>query len=310
MIRALVLTGLLAAPAMADSFPAIVHDDGDGRVGVGTDVVVKAGETLDGDLVCVLGSATVDGVVNGNVVVVGGSLKMSGQAHGDVVGVGTGLTFKPGSVIEGELVNVGGTIQRDGLEVHGDTVNLGIGAPLAPFLGSWIPGATFGVLAAWAFWWKLFALFLFFVCALLLCALVPDRIRLISEETPVRVFSAFLFGLIGYMMLILLQAMLFITVVGIPLMPLLYLGFVILKWMAMCGVFHHVGRRIGRALGREMSLLGAVVLGLLPFALLRMIPYLCVGGFIWFLVEIVGFGLLIVTRVGTRRSPAVPQPHP
>jgi len=307
MILALVLSGLLAMPAAADATPSIQHEDGNGRVSVGGDVEVKAGETLDGDLVCVLGKATVDGVVNGNVIVVGGALKMSGQAHGDVVGVATGLEFGPGAVVEGDLVNVGGTLERNGVEIRGETVNLAVGIPLGSLLGSWAPGAAWGVLAAWVFWWKLFALFLFFVCALLLCALVPDRIRLISEETPVRLFSALLFGLIGYMVLILLQAMLFITVVGIPLMPLLYLCFVILKWMAMCGVFHHVGRRIGRALGREMSLLGALMLGLLPFALLRLIPH-CVGALIWFLVEIVGFGLLIVTRVGTRRTAIAPRP--
>jgi hypothetical protein len=55
-------------------------------------------------------------------------------------------------------------------------------------------------------------------------------------------------------------------------------------------------------MGREMSLLGAILLGALPFALLRCVPF-CVGFSIWFLVEILAFGYLILTRVGTRGTP-------
>jgi hypothetical protein len=142
-----------------------------------------------------------------------------------------------------------------------------------------------------------------------MAALVPDRIRLISEETPVRLFSAFLAGLIGYMVFAMLQVFLFFTIVGIPLVCVLWLVFIVLKWLAMCGVFHQIGSRFARSFGRNMSLLGAVLLGLLPFALLRFLP-VCVGFFIWFLVEILGFGILILTRVGTRRSVGAPTKAP
>jgi hypothetical protein len=101
---------------------------------------------------------------------------------------------------------------------------------------------------------------------------------------------------------------LMITVIGIPLVFLSYLVFVVLKWLAMCGIFHHIGSRLGRAMGREMSLLGAILLGGLPFALLRFVPF-CVGFSIWFLVEILAFGYLILTRVGTRGTPS-PMPPP
>jgi hypothetical protein len=62
-------------------------------------------------------------------------------------------------------------------------------------------------------------------------------------------------------------------------------------------------------MGRELSLLGAILLGFLPFALLRFVPF-CVGFSIWFLVEILAFGYLILTRVGTRGSPGVVPPSP
>ena len=71
-------------------------------------------------------------------------------------------------------------------------------------------------------------------------------------------------------------------------------------------------------MGREMSLLGAILLGVLPFALLRFVPF-CIGFSIWFLVEILAFGYLILTRVGTRgararyrahAAPLAPPRHP
>jgi hypothetical protein len=59
--------------------------------------------------------------------------------------------------------------------------------------------------------------------------------------------------------------------------------------------------------------LGAILVGLLPFALLRFVPF-CIGFSIWFLVEILAFGYLILTRVGTRGSPGpttvAPAPAP
>jgi hypothetical protein len=153
-----------------------------------------------------------------------------------------------------------------------------VNIPLGITLPTWGPtaGARAGEDFEGSFLVKLFATFLFFVCALLLSALVPDRIRLISEEAPHRLFSAFVFGLIGYMVFVFSQLFLTITVIGIPLVFLLYLVFVVLKWLAMCGIFHQIGRRMGRGLGREMSLLGAILLGMLPFALLRFVPF-CIG---------------------------------
>jgi hypothetical protein len=77
----------------------------------------------------------------------------------------------------------------------------------------------------------------------------------------------------------------------------------------MCGIFHQIGARIGRSFGRDMSLLGGILLGFLPFAILRFVPF-CVGFTIWFLVEILAFGYLILTRVGTRGGPGPWVPRP
>ena len=285
------------APNAPDGPGILDQRSGKDRVGVGEDITIPAGTTHDGDVVCVHGHVTVDGHVNGDVTVVAGSLDIKGSVDGDVTGVVSGMDIDPKATIDGDVTNVGGSLRRNGATVQGQVVNV----PFGISLPSWGHGfrSGWGDFAGFFFWWKLFAVFLFFVCALLLAALVPDRIRLISEEAPARLFTAFVFGLIGYVVFVFAQLFLTITLIGIPLVFLLYIVFVVLKWLAMCGIFHQIGCRIGQAMGREMSLLGAILIGFLPFALLRFVPF-CVGFSIWFLVEILAFGYLILTRVGTR----------
>jgi hypothetical protein len=298
--------------------PGVVNERRDGDLqGINEDITIHEGETHDGSVTCIRGHVTIDGHVNGDVTVVAGSLDLRGSVDGDVTTVFSRTEFDAHADIEGDMTNVGGTLRRNGARIQGQVVNI----PLGITLPTWGPHGWrtgWGEFEGFLFWWKLFATFLFFVCALLLSALVPDRIRLISEEAPHRLFSAFVFGLIGYMVFVFSQLFLTITVIGIPLVFLLYLVFVVLKWLAMCGIFHQIGRRMGRGLGREMSLLGAILLGMLPFALLRFVPF-CIGFCIWFLVEILAFGYLILTRVGTRggpipiapaAAPLAPQPAP
>jgi len=270
--------------------------------GVGQDINVPAGTTHDGDISCVYGHVTIDGHVNGDVTVVAGRLDLNGSVDGDVTGVATRLDLDPKAKVNGDVTNVAGTLRRNGATVQGQVVNIPFG--ITPPSWSHGFGSGWGDFIGFFFWWRVFAIFLFFVCALLLSALVPERIRLISEEAPARLFTAFVFGLVGYVVFVFVQLFLTITVIGIPLVFLLYLIFVVLKWMAMCGIFHQIGARVGRAMGRELSLLGAILVGLLPFALLRFVPF-CIGFSIWFLLEILGFGCLILTRVGTRGGSSV-----
>lgn len=289
-------------PPDTSNGPGLLDQSPGGEIsGINQDITIRMGETHDGDVTCIRGHVTIDGHVNGNVTVVAGSLDIRGSVDGDVTGVVSRMEFDPKSTIEGDVTNVGGSLQRNGATVQGQVMNLPFGLTLPSWGHGWQSG--WGAFAGFFFFWKLFAIFLFFVCALLLAALVPDRIRLISEEAPARLFTAFVFGLVGYVVFAFAQLFLAITVIGIPLVFLLYLVFVVLKWLAMCGIFHQIGFRIGRAMGRELSLLGAILLGLLPFAILRLVPVPCVGFSIWFLVEILAFGYLILTRVGTRGSP-------
>jgi hypothetical protein len=132
-------------------------------------------------------------------------------------------------------------------------------------------------------------------------------VRVISEETPNRIFAAFFVGLLGYLAYWILMVLLLATVVGFFVGLVL---FVVLKWLGIAGMFHFLGHRVGRGLGREMSLLGAVLLGFAPYILIVLLPSafglaglivaIVFGFLIWIFLEIPAVGMVILTRAGTR----------
>lgn len=275
------------------------------KVAFGNDVVVEEDEIVRGNVVCLGGKAVVKGKVRGDVVVIGGSLVMSGSARGEVVGVGSKLVLEDSAEVSGDFVNVGGSAVRNEAKIHGQFVNVGIGLPLTG-----LASAPFAFLGFLVFWGKVLWLVLLFIAFLLLAALVPDRIRVISEETPLKFGIALLAGFVGWIVFVLVEILTAITIIGIPITILLFVVFAVLRWLALAGLFHYVGSRIGRMLfKREMSLLGAILLGFLPFAALRFLPF-CVGSLIWLFLQIVAVGLLIVTRVGSTASRTAPPPAP
>lgn len=287
----------------ASESPAEVVDRGD-RVGVGTPVRVLANETVRGDAVGIGTRVEIDGTVRGSVVGVGSRVFVRGEILGDLVGVGSNLELAPGAKVRGEVVNVFGTLDNQGAEVS-QVVDMSPGIHFPAF--GHLP---LGILGFFTIWWKLLVLALVFVVLLLHTALVPDRVRLLSDEVPVRPVVAFLAGLLAYAALLVVNFFLAVTIVGIPLAVLVYFAFKILEWLGLAGIFHFVGRRIGALFGRDLSILGAVMVGFLPFALLRFLPF-CTGWILWFLLEIVAIGFVVLTRAGTRGSPGgAPLPVP
>ena len=79
------------------------------RVRIGGSLSVASGEVVDGDVVAVGGSVTVDGEVHGDVVAVGGSVTLGPEANVErnVVVVGGRLSRAPGARVAGKAQEVG-----------------------------------------------------------------------------------------------------------------------------------------------------------------------------------------------------------
>lgn len=280
------------------------------------DIHIPAGLHQHGSVVCLGGEARIEGEVDGDVVVILGSLENHGTVQGSVTGVLTEQHHSDAR-IDGELVSVLGSIELERTRVTNKLVNI-LGTlksdatsstPSVNFgFGSWFPS-----LLSLFFWLRLLRLLAIFVLLLLLAALVPERIRLIGEEAPVRYALAFFVGLLGYLGLLVVVGLLAATVVGLPLAIFLY---AILKWLGIAGIFFAVGRRLGRALGRDISLLGAVMLSFGLYVLITLAPTplglfgLVLSGALWllffFVIQVPAVGLVLLTWAGGRSGRTTP----
>jgi len=274
------------------------------QVSVFTSIHVLPNEVIRGEVVCIGCDAVIEGEVTQDIVVVGGSLKLSGTAGHDLVCVLSDVELAKGAEIDHDFVGVFGTLDDDGATVGNQRFNL------SPF-GS-LPNlpTAFGALGTILLYLKILKTVLVFVVILILVMLVPDRVRTLSEEFPFSYGLAIVAGFGGYVLLWVVNTLLLISVIGIPVAILLHLVFLVLKVLGLAGIFHYAGVRLGRSMGREMSLLGAVLIGYLLCSLVLVAPhffgpvgFLVACGFrllFWLLFECPAIGLILLTRAGAR----------
>lgn len=292
--------------------PGVLYRHG-GGVGIFRDLHVGADEVRRGDLVCIFGDVTIEGEVKGDVVVIGGSLQVSGSVRGDTVAVLSTVRLDPAAILGHDLTVVLGGLSGDA-EVRGDLIHIPF-----PFLpNGW--RSPFGMLGALIAWGALLCTALLFFFLLLFATLAPQRVRVISDEAAIGYLRAWLAGVAGYVGVLLLTGTLAATVLGVPIAILLYFVFLVLKWLGIAGICHRVGISLGRGAGRELSPLGSILLGFLPYALLVLAPLFLGGvGFLfaivvrlmfWVVVEIPAIGLVLLTRAGARSVDRVATPAP
>jgi len=258
----------------------------------GQEIEIPANVLHRDPVVCIGCTARIEGEVRDNVVVVFGELELDGADIGqNVVGVFSEMRVRNTNIDE-MLVNALGSLDRDSLS--GNVVNISL-----PF--GWAPR-----MHTMLFWFRAVGLLLAFIALVAAVSIAPERVEVVSREAPLRYFSAFFVGLLGYLALLILLTLLMATVVGLPAGVLF---FKVLKWVGIAGIFLCLGRRIGRSLGREMSPLGAVLLCFALYAAFVVaMSWLGIVGFFilllfrlffWLMFEVPAVGLMILTRFGT-----------
>lgn len=271
-----------------------------GVVKVTDDLAVDTDEDVLGDVVAVMGDATVAGLVRGDVVVVLGDLHLAetAEVQGKIVVILGQMDRDPGAkVADVTVVNPGGAGARSGL---------------ADLYRGW------GALVAFQ---GLFLVLL--MLALLLLAFVSrDRVTALVDVAERRTGPCVGLGALalvgGHVVVLGLSALLVLTVIGIP-VALLVLAALLLLDLAAIGIGAIlVGRMVCRRLGwacpmpwREL-IVGFVVLQTLPFlaSLLSVTlgssaPIMALawlGGLLKLLSFVAGLGALLIGRFGGRRS--------
>jgi hypothetical protein len=282
--------------------------EGSPSVSISDEAYVPKGEVHHDDIVCILGKVRVEGEVTGDVVVIMGSLDLSGTVRGDVVGVMSPTHIGDDAEIEGDLVSIGGPLDRaPGSRVGGQEVKLNF-LDAIPFLHH-----------GWAGLWKLLFLIklaklaALFLMLLLVTALVPRRISVIAAAFPDRWGMSILAGLVAYCATIVLCVVLAVTLIGIPLAIALWFAAKVIKWIGLASILFLMGQTLGRnVLKREPTHFAAVLGGFAVYALISLVPFF--GGVFSMSLSVLALGIAILTRFGSeegwKKSGAPPAPGP
>jgi uncharacterized RDD family membrane protein YckC len=292
------------------------HTDKDDMVAVMGQVAVLAGEHCEGNAVSVMGPLTVDGIVDQNAVSVMGSNTVNGTVHGNCVAVLGVMRLGPKAHIDGDLVCVGGLLDKaPGSFVGGKVVSqagsLGIGEDSGAY--SWIHhglrlGRPLAIGPHLAIFWLIV---LCQVALYLLLALVfPGGITKCADTLAHRPGITFLTGILAILGLPVLFILLLVTVVGIPValvvLPLSVLAAVV---FGKAAVYAFIGRSVARG---PVQPVVATAIGVAIMMVFYFIPFL--GLAIWFVVAYLGFAcavttLFTATRIGQKTPPpAAPVP--
>ncbi|WP_182585843.1 hypothetical protein [Aminobacter ciceronei] len=307
-----------------------VHVDGP----VGSDLNVTAGDfslkegaSVAGNARIFAGAATLDAPIAGALMAKAGSLKLNGTVAGDAELTAGHITFGPDARIGGTLtylarepIDIPSTVAPaerirfqkvepgqmfDGIRNHLER----------PFRSFW--PSVFGILS----FFVVTIAFLVFVAAVA-HAFAPITTQQLRAQAVEHSFRSILLGGLGLSMLVGLVPVSALTLIGIPLIPIVIL-LIVVVWIAgyLIGVYA-VAWRVSTAFSSTPAgLTGQLVVltvGLILFALLNFIPFL--GWLANLVVIFLGLGALlqrgatlVSDRPGTREPLAEPpsaEPRP
>ena len=242
------------------------------RVRIGGDVVVEKGMTVR-DAVAVGGNVTVNGVVDKSAVAVGGSVFLG-----------------PEALVRENVVCVGGVIVRqEGARIGGDIVEMSIPGlkVILPFLYEETP-------VGWLVVFEIITFAGLMALALLVVALIPGPVGLISDTVRQNLFKTTLCGILGIAVIIPLAIFLIITVIGIPLVALELLLVCCAMLVGYIAMAQFVGNQLAVVLKRPgLNILWMTVLGLILLWAIGWVPFL--GSAVKSAAILLGFGAVIVT---------------
>lgn len=270
---ALITLGLLLGAAVAGAA------DDKSIIKIGSDVTIETGEKVR-SVVAIGGQVTVKGTVDESIVVAGGSVVLTRTAV-----VGGSVTSLGGVIVMARGAEVGGNLT----EVNSSNLHETLTTALSTEWEGW----------SWVFAIISLSIFLvILVLALLIAALLPKPVRIVSEAIGENTFKVVLCGLLGLVLIAPLAILLTVSVVGIALIPL---EVIIVVCSILLG-FIAVGRLIGGWVlrlfkRRNPGMVRETFWGLIILWLIGWIPY--VGWMVKAVAIVLGLGAALVTRFGT-----------
>ncbi len=238
-----------------------------GNVSIGNDVTIETGDTVE------------------NAVSIGGNVTVYGHVLNDVVAVGGAVYLGPDSRVGGDVVSIGGNIEKHplavikGSETEIDALRLDRIIPLikkGDYWGYWLgAGVLFGVG--------------FILLGFLLALLFPGVVATVSHKIRTSPLPSGLVGVAGTVLTLPATILLAVSLIGIPIIPVFLFTLMLIGLAGYISISFLLGDRAAESLNRsQWSLASKTLLGLVIMWFIGFVPF--IGSVVKFFIALVGFG--------------------
>jgi len=285
-------------------------------VKIGQDIIVNQNEILDAivsiggevevngtvqDAVVAIGSnVKINGTVNDAVVVIGGKALVNNEIKGDLVVIGNKATLSPQTIIHGDLVLVGVDLEHEnGAQIRGDLTEISIDQFFLNFPTNF---ALFGIpLATIIFGLIIIGSTLFSLLVLLAGLIFPEKLKRSQVFLLNSPGKTLLIGFVLMLFFLPISFVLFITIIGIPLLLLFWLIFGIMVIWGLAVLASLAGQKVTDLFNyKGNSLTLQLIIGILLFLLISQVPI--IGWLIIFILKIFALGTSVISHLGFRKN--------
>jgi Integral membrane protein CcmA involved in cell shape determination len=265
----------------------------------GGTIRLESASVISGDVAVAGGTVDVDGTLKGKLRAAGGDVRINGPIAGDAfIAAGT-LVLGPQARIDGKLTFRGGELRQDpDAQVNGGVEHMRRNAMRHH-------ERTFGerLLRGW-FW-----IAGLMVLAALIAAALPGASQRMARELRERPWITPLIGFLALTSIPIAAVLLMITIIGIPLGILAFIGYAALLLVGYVWLSVVVGGMLLERVrpdtaARTAWRVGAAALTMLAIALLTRIPF--VGGTFRFAALAIGVGMIVAAILHRSRPEEAP----
>ena len=268
------------------------------------DIVVAEGEVQD-NVITLGGNVLIEGEVKQDIVAFGGSITVRGRVGGDIVGGGSDIALESSAIVNGDVYSIGGVLDKEqGCVIKGDTVYFKTSEDVSKFLKETFRSIFTVSFIPFILITKLLLFFIWFIIAIVIAALLPRQISFASSQIRKSFWPVFGIGFLSiiiYVGFVIFSAILCFVLIGIPILLFFVILGIAVQIFGRVIIFYFLGESLFKVFGKsKISPLGAVIIGLVLFTLIRFIPII---GFLFsFCLSILGWGVVIRTKFGTTEN--------
>ncbi|WP_144054225.1 hypothetical protein [Pleurocapsa sp. PCC 7319] len=233
-----------------------------------------------------------------DAVAIGGNVTIfnEGQVTHDALALGGDVILKPNASVGGDAVAIGGEIiKQEGAMVGGSEVVI--------FSNAKVLFERFGLLGTVYLMNALFSLaslIVVFAFGIFLLLLLPGHIQSITATMHQHPFKSGMWGLGGIVAITLFVALFAGSVFGFLLIPIANLGFAVAGLLGAIATGLWIGKKI---IPHSDKAIIPFLVGMLILVIMSLIPI--AGGLIILMLNLFGFGAVLLSRVGTMQPETI-----